>query len=86
MICWVYILQNENGRFYIGSSAYPENRVIEHNSGKTKSIKYGIPWRLVFKQQYSSREEAVQTELRLKNYKNKEIIKKIVQEQIILGP
>ena len=42
-----------------------------HNSGYSKSTKNGIPWKLVYKEEYQSRAEAMKREKQLKSYKNK---------------
>ncbi len=87
MSCWVYILHSElSNRYYIGSSGNPEQRLVEHNSGKTKSIKAYVPWKIVFKQIFSDRKIARSVEARLKRYKSRTIVEKIVKDGYILGP
>ncbi|MDP2668516.1 MAG: GIY-YIG nuclease family protein [bacterium] len=78
---FVYILQSEkNGRFYIGSTNDLDGRITEHNSGKTKSLKYIRPLKIVFKKEYSTMEEAHKMELHLKKLKNKVILERIIAE------
>ena len=75
---YVYVLRSKvSPRFYIGMSSDVENRLKEHNRGKTKSIKGYRPWELVFKEDYQSREEARKRELYLKTGIGREYIKKI---------
>ncbi|MEP7219741.1 MAG: GIY-YIG nuclease family protein [Bacteroidota bacterium] len=51
---FVYILQSQkNNQYYIGSTANLLRRIAEHNSGKTKSLKYLLPVVLVFKQEFT---------------------------------
>lgn len=47
---FVYIIVSDikGLRFYVGLTANLENRLKEHNSGKTKSTKGYIPWSLFF--------------------------------------
>ena len=45
---YVYVLQNEHRRWYIGSTKDLRKRILKHNSGKNKSTKYGIPWKLIY--------------------------------------
>jgi len=45
---YVYVLQNQKGRWYIGSTKDLRKRILKHNSGKNKSTKYGIPWKLIY--------------------------------------
>ena len=80
----VYILQSEkNGRYYIGSTNDIERRLTEHNSGKTKSLQYLRPLKIVFQKAYSSQQLAVQMEQKLKKLKSRKIIEKIIQDQDI---
>ena len=74
----VYVLRSQVApRFYTGMSSNVENRLKEHNRGKTKSTKGYRPWELVFKEDYQSREEARKRELYLKTGIGREYIKKI---------
>ncbi len=51
----------------MGSTDDMENRLNEHNSGETKSISYGIPWRLVHKEGFKTRREAMLKEREIKS-------------------
>ncbi len=62
-------------RFYVGFSEDVEKRVIEHNSGKTKSTKGYKPWKLFFTEPYVTRIEAREREKYLKSGIGKEKIK-----------
>jgi putative endonuclease len=65
----VYILKSEkNNKSYIGHTADLPKRLMEHNSGKSISTRYGRPWRLVHVEAYASRAEAMARE---KYYKTK---------------
>ena len=85
---FVYILEStKNGRYYIGSTNNLERRIIEHNSGKTKSLKYLTPLKIVFQKEYANEIEARRVERKLKKLKNRNIIERIVKEKILhLGP
>lgn len=80
----VYILKSlVNGRYYIGSTNDLERRLFEHNHGKTKSIMFSRPYELVFKQVYASITEARRVERKLKKFKSRIIIEKIIKEGFI---
>ena len=85
---FVYILQSEkNGRYYIGSTNDLERRILEHNSGKTKSLKYLRPLKIVFKKTFEEEMEARNIEKRLKKLKSKIILEKIISDDNLkLGP
>jgi putative endonuclease len=45
-MCRVHIFRSEKtGRCYVDITDNPERRLIEHNSGQTRSTKAGAPWR-----------------------------------------
>ena len=63
----VYIVYSKRtDRYYTGSTEDLENRLIEHNSGETKSIKPGIPWQIVHTEEFPTRPEAVKREKQIK--------------------
>jgi len=45
---YIYVLQNKDKKWYIGSTRDLRKRILTHNSGKNKSTKYGIPWKLIY--------------------------------------
>ncbi len=64
----VYILFSDSSqKYYTGQTQNIENRLLEHNSGETPSIKHGIPWKLVWFAQVESRKEAKALEKKIKN-------------------
>ncbi|MFH0833783.1 MAG: GIY-YIG nuclease family protein [Patescibacteria group bacterium] len=51
----IYVLKSlTTGKHYTGSSREnnPLKRLEQHNAGKTKSIKSGIPWMIVYEEKY----------------------------------
>ena len=76
---FVYVIQSDvDGRFYKGLTKDIENRVKEHNSGKTKSTRPYKPWKLVYLEEYKTREEARKRELFLKSGEGRELLKHIL--------
>ena len=81
---YLYIAQSKkNGRYYIGSTNEPDRRIIEHNAGKTKSLRYLRPLKIVFSKWYSTSVEARAMEFKLKKSKSRVIIEQIVRDQEI---
>jgi len=82
----LYILQSEKtGRYYIGSTTDFNNRIIKHNAGLVLSTKAYKPWKVVFMQDYAVYSDARKAELKIKRYKRRDYIEKIVQSgQMIL--
>lgn len=85
---FLYILKSDKtNRYYIGSTNNVNRRLEEHNSGHTKSLLYQRPLRMVFTKEYASMIEAKRVELKLKKYKNRNILEKIISEgDIKTGP
>lgn len=83
MIGVVYILKDERGKFYIGSSDNLERRIKQHAAGHTQTTSRMIQPRLVFFQKYDTLNQARRVERRLKNLKRKDYIEKIIQDGYI---
>jgi len=80
-MAYVYILKSlKNGKFYIGSTLNIEERVKKHNNGYVYYTKRNLPFELVFKQEYPSLAIARKIEYRLKRFKRRDFIEKIIQE------
>lgn len=50
----VYVIQNEEGRFYIGLLEDVVTRLIDHNRGVSKWTKNRGPWKLVWQNEFFS--------------------------------
>ena len=77
--CYVYAIQSlKDRRIYVGLSADVEKRVRQHNSGKSKSTKGYVPWRLIYQEELTSRLLAREREKYLKSGTGKEFLKSLV--------
>ena len=65
----VDVIQNSEGRFYIGLSEDITKRLEDHNTGVSKWTKYRGPWKLVWQSEAQSLTEARKLENRLKAQK-----------------
>ena len=64
---FVYILQSvQCGRWYIGSIQDTEKRLSDHNSGKCRSSKPFVPYKIVYKEVFSTRGDARRREIQIK--------------------
>ena len=60
---YAYVLKSINSDFfYKGHCENLENRLTEHNSGKTRSIKAYVPFVVVYFEIFNTREEAIKRE------------------------
>ena len=71
-----------NGRFYVGSTRNLENRLKEHNSGKIKSTKAFIPYKIIYKESFLTYTEARKRELQVKKRKSRKHIEDLVHRGV----
>jgi putative endonuclease len=65
----VYVIQNREGKFYIGLSDDVDRRVQQHNSGVSKWTRGKGPWTLIWQSGELSLAEARKLKNRLKRQK-----------------
>ena len=80
---FIYILYSEQyDRYYIGQTSDIEKRVIRHNSGYVKSTKKYRPWLLKWSFTVESRSKSMEIESKIKAWKSKDQIRKLINNQI----
>ena len=83
---FLYILRSEKlEKYYIGISQNPELRLQYHNTIEKGFTSRYRPWKLVFKQEFESRNVAQQKENMIKKWKSKEMIRKVISKEILLA-
>ena len=76
---FVYVLFSEKlNKRYIGSSHDIEKRLKEHNLGKSKFTKAGIPWELIYKESFLTNYAARKRELFLKSGVGRKFLSQIL--------
>lgn len=80
VMAWVYILQSEKSQYYIGSTANLERRLKQHFTGGAHTTSRMKGLKLVFSQEFKSSEKARIVERKLKSWKRKDFIDKIVSD------
>lgn len=83
MKAFLYILQSNSGRYYIGSTNDLKRRLDQHARGHTSTSKRLNTTRLVFFQEFSSLVDARKQEQKIKRWKRKDFIDKIVRDGTI---
>jgi putative endonuclease len=73
---YTYIIVSlKDGSFYKGHTENLEERLEQHNSGKTKSIKHLIPFEMAYFETFSTRDEAIKREKYFKTAAGRRFIK-----------
>jgi putative endonuclease len=56
---YVYVLfSNKLNKRYAGSTSNVKRRLLEHNGGRSKFTKGGIPWNLIYSEEFETNSEA----------------------------
>ena len=73
---YTYVLKSEHFDYYYkGHCQELEQRLKEHNSGMTLSIRQYIPFRIVYFERFTSLEEAIQREKYFKTAAGRRFLK-----------
>lgn len=81
---YLYILQSgKNGRYYIGSTNDLSRRLSEHNKGSVSSTKSTRPWVIKKFIKCGSLTEARKSEYKLKSYKSRVVLEKVIESGIL---
>ena len=67
---YIYLLKlnDNNKKYYIGSTPDISKRVSEHSSGRSKFTSIRLPIELIYFEAYNSKELAIQREKKLKQF------------------
>ena len=85
MAYFVYILHSNNGdHYYVGQSDNPQRRLLYHNSVEKGYTARYRPWELVYVKEFASRREAREVEGKIKRWKNKGKIVRLIERNIEL--
>jgi len=81
-VFYLYILQSEKtGRYYVGSTGDLLDRLRRHNSGYSKATKAGVPWKLVYTEEFVTKSDAYRREVEIKAWKSRVLIEDLVNRQ-----
>jgi len=77
---WAYVIKNQFGKNYIGQTMDLTKRLNRHNgllpnSKKSYTSKNKGDWKLIYKEEYFSRKEALDREKFLKSHKGRDWLK-----------
>ncbi len=75
----VYIIYSESlNKYYTGSCEDLTNRIAQHNAGRNKSTKPGIPWMIKHSEVFNSLKEARAREAQIKKMKSRKYIESLI--------
>jgi putative endonuclease len=81
---YVYILKSLSTlKYYVGSTNDLKKRFNDHKSGYVKSTRNLRPLELVFFKKFDTLKQARQVEYKLKKFKSKEILQRIIRDEKI---
>lgn len=79
----IYILYSESlDRYYVGNTSDLEIRLIRHNKGDSRFTKSGIPWVIVYSEEFETRSEAMSREHQIKKWKSRKMIEKLIEGKL----
>lgn len=76
----VYILESvKRQKHYIGHTSDLERRFRDHNLGRSRYTKAYVPWKIVYTEVFSTKNEAYAREMQIKSYKGGRAFKTLIQ-------
>ena len=82
---FLYILKSKStDKFYVGISQNPERRLEYHNSFEKGFTSRYRPWEIVFTQEFNSKNEVAIIEQKIKSWKSRKMIQRVIDGDIKL--
>ena len=83
-IC-LYSAKSQSKSYYIGSTLNIKKRLYQHNHGQVESTKNKRSYKLVFHQEFSNIKIANKIEHKIKKWKRRDFIEKIIKDGKIIS-
>ena len=78
---YVYVIESKEGLIYKGMTDNLEKRLVEHNNKELSFwTKRGTEWKLIYKEEFDNKTEALKREKWLKTGVGREYLKKILEK------
>ena len=65
-------------KYYTGSCQDFGTRLLQHNAGRNKSTKGGVPWVLKYEEKYETNQEARKREAAIKKMKSRKFVEALI--------
>ena len=83
MSCYLYIMRSEiKETYYTGISESTSTRVVSHNTSPGGYTQKYRPWKLAYKKQFDTKEQARAAERIIKRWKSKRMIRLLIDGTI----
>ena len=80
-MAYMYILYSEKlDKYYIGACTDLERRLYEHNIGHSTFTSNGVPWKIVYKEEFDDLRSAKKREMAIKKMKSRKYIEKLISQ------
>lgn len=77
---FVYIIYSKyRDKYYIGQSEDPSKRLEDNNTGRSKYTSVAKDWRVVYSEQFDTRQEAIQRENQIKKKKSRKYVEFLIE-------
>ena len=77
---YLYILYSSKlNKYYVGACANIERRLYKHNIGHSKFTSTGLPWQLMYTEEFKTLQEAKQREKKIKDMKSRKYIESLIE-------
>ncbi len=77
---YLYIIYSSTiDKYYVGYTNNLELRIERHNYGWGKFTKRGIPWKLVYFEEFENKSEAIKREREIKRKKSRKYIESLIE-------
>ncbi len=81
---FTYIIKRINkDEYYVGVAEDVDSRLRQHNCGNVVATKHKRPYKVVFSQEFDSKKIALRAEKKIKKWKRKDFIEKVIEDGIL---
>ncbi len=78
---YTYILYSKTrDKYYVGYTSNLAARLEKHNDGGSRFTKSGIPWEIVYFEEYLDKSSAIKRENKIKKKKSRKYIENLIAE------
>jgi len=79
---YTYVLKSlDHDRYYKGHCGDLDKRLQQHNKGQVKSTKPYAPWKVIYHEEFLTREEAIARERYFKTAAGRRYLKSVLKKQ-----